>query len=160
MKNVVRKTIAGAFVTLTVLPAFAQQYGQQYQQPPQMRQQYQMPVQGGGLPIVPKAPNGGQYYQPSGIFDVRPGDATIRDVLTRWAAQTGWSFRPEHWTIDRDLPIAGAADASVFGFEFKGAVRKLLESSELTDRPVQPCFYSNHVIRVVPKAEICDKNNQ
>lgn len=90
-------------------------------------------------------------------FDVRDSDKTVREVLERWAKSVGSVHKPEHWTIDRDLPIMGTADASVFGTDFQNAVRKLLESSEFTDRPVQPCFYSNRIIRVVPRSEICDK---
>lgn len=93
-------------------------------------------------------------------FDVTSNDQTLRDVLVRWATSAGWVHNPEHWTIDRDLPVSGTADSSVFGLDFKDATRKLLASSELTDRPVQPCFYSNRVVRVVPKAEICDKAKQ
>jgi hypothetical protein len=93
-------------------------------------------------------------------FDVTTSDQTMRDVLVRWATSAGWVHSPEHWTIDRDLPISGTADSSVFGMDFKDATRKLLASSDLTDRPVQPCFYSNRVVRVVPKAEICDRAKQ
>lgn len=100
---------------------------------------------------------GGVGASSGGAFDVRQTDMTMRDVLSRWATQNGWTHRPEHWAVDRDLPISGAADSSVFGSDFKGAVRKLTASSELTDRPVQPCFYSNRILRIVPRAELCDK---
>lgn len=93
------------------------------------------------------------------VFDVRPNDQTIRDVLIRWSGYAGWVHKPEHWTLDRDFPIAGPADASMFGTDFKQATRKLLSSTELTDRPVQPCFYTNRVLRVIPKAELCDKTS-
>jgi len=36
-------------------------------------------------------------------------------------------------------------------------VRGLLSSTDLTDFPVQPCFYSNNVLRVVTRAEVCDR---
>lgn len=122
----------------------------------------------GSLPIapMPSAPTTpvsagvtgvGQVVVGSG-FAVTTSDRNIREVLQRWARNAGWVHSPEHWTIDRDLPISGTADASVFGNEFMGAARKLLASSEFTDRPVQPCFYSNNVVRVVPKAELCDKS--
>lgn len=157
--NTLVKATLGTVAALTLVQAFAQM---QPQYPPAT---YQQPYPGttmqGGLPIVPKA--GYQptpYYQGGALYDVRPGDMTVRDVLTRWAQQTGWTHKPEHWAIDRDLPISGTADASAFGFDFKMAVRKLLASTEMTDRPVQPCFYSNHVVRVVPRAELCDRNSQ
>jgi hypothetical protein len=93
-------------------------------------------------------------------FNVVGSDKTIREVLSRWAGSAGWTHGPDHWAIDRDLPIAGEADASLFGSDFKEAARRLLASSEFTDRPVQPCFYSNKILRVVSKAELCDKSSQ
>ena len=114
------------------------------------------------LPIAPAkvAPIAAVPAAPAGGFDVTATDKTIREVLARWSSGAGWTHGTEHWTINRDLPIAGMADASVFGTDFKEAVRKLLASSEFTDRPVQPCFYSNKIVRVVPKAELCDKASQ
>ena len=94
------------------------------------------------------------------VFEVLASDRTIRDVLVRWSSSAGWKHSPEHWAVDRDLPIAGSAGADYFGADFVDAVRKLLDSTDLTDRPVQPCFYSNKVVRVVAKAELCDKTNQ
>jgi hypothetical protein len=37
------------------------------------------------------------------------------------------------------------------------AVRHLLAATELSERPLQPCFYSNQVLRVVPYAQACDR---
>jgi len=82
-------------------------------------------------------------------------DATLRAVLARWAAEAGWSFEPQHWAVDADIPLAGSAD---FPADFKAAVRGLLASTELADRPVQPCFYANKVLRVVPFAQACDRS--
>lgn len=108
------------------------------------------PVQAGqaaGLAAAPAA----------AVFEVKLKDRSLREVLARWARDAGWVHEPSHWTIDRDFPVEGAAGADVFGPDFKVAVRRLLASTELTDRPVQPCFYTNHVVRVIPKAELCDK---
>lgn len=91
------------------------------------------------------------------VFEVTAKDVTVRDVLVRWSMAAGWTHSASHWTINRDFPIAGTADASVFGADFKEATRRLLSSTELTDRPVQPCFYTNKILRVVPKAELCDR---
>ncbi|WP_256985741.1 TcpQ domain-containing protein [Bordetella genomosp. 1] len=82
-------------------------------------------------------------------------DATLRAVLARWAERAGWTFHPAHWAVDADIPLDGAA---VFGSDFKQAVRDLLASTELSDRPVQPCFYANQVLRVVPLAAACDRS--
>ena len=88
------------------------------------------------------------------VFDAALADQNMRKVLSRWARIAGWSFDAEHWTVDVDIPLAGAAS---FGSDFKGSVRALLASTELSGRPLQPCFYSNNVMRVVPLAEPCDR---
>lgn len=88
-------------------------------------------------------------------FNVYAEDKTVREVLKRWAANVNWTFRDEHWTLDRDLPVLGAVSAEHLGEDFRTAVRTLLASTELTDRPVQPCFYTNHVLRVIPLAASC-----
>lgn len=90
-------------------------------------------------------------------FDITASDRNVREALARWAKAAGWFHDPTHWTIDKDHPIEGIAGPDVFGPDFKSAVRNLLASTELTDRPVQPCFYTNLVVRVIPKAEFCDK---
>lgn len=87
-------------------------------------------------------------------FDASLTDQNMRLVLDRWARQAGWMFGPEHWTVDVDIPLAGAA---AFGADFRNAVRALLAATELADHPVQPCFYSNRVLRVVPLAQACDR---
>lgn len=91
---------------------------------------------------------------PADRYQVSPQDATLRSALARWARQAGWTFQPEHWAIDADIPIVGTAS---FEADFKLAVRELVASTELSDRPAQPCFYSNQVLRVVPYAQPCDR---
>lgn len=87
-------------------------------------------------------------------FAVSPSDQTMRQALERWAQQTGWAFSAEHWAVDVDIPLVGEA---TFSTDFKSAVRELLEATEMGDRPLQPCFYSNRVLRVVPYAQPCDR---
>ncbi|KAA0912049.1 hypothetical protein FQ179_08245 [Pusillimonas sp. ANT_WB101] len=87
-------------------------------------------------------------------YRVSPQDVTIRQALGRWARQAGWTFEPEHWAVDVDIPISGSA---VFETDFKQAVRQLVAATELADRPLQPCFYSNQVLRIVPFAQACDR---
>jgi hypothetical protein len=84
-----------------------------------------------------------------------PPDSTLRGVLARWAASSGWTFEPQHWAVDVDIPLAGAAQ---FPGDFKAAVRALLASTELSERPVQPCFYANRVLRVVAYTQACDRS--
>lgn len=88
-------------------------------------------------------------------YRVSPQDGNIRLALGRWAASSGWTFEAEHWAVDVDIPIAGSA---AFELEFDEAVQQLLASTELSDRPLQPCFYANKVLRVVPYAQSCDRS--
>lgn len=87
-------------------------------------------------------------------FSVVRADGHMRRTLTRWAAQAGWVFQGEHWSVDVDIPIDGDA---VFEMPFEQAVQALLAATELSDRPLQPCFYSNRVVRVVAFAQACDR---
>ena len=98
-------------------------------------------------PAVPVAP----AARP---FTISRSDRTIREALVAWSKRAGWTHDPEHWTVPFDLPVLSSAD---LGSDFKGAVRALLASTDLTNMPRQPCFYSNNVLRVVPKAELCDR---
>lgn len=89
------------------------------------------------------------------IFRAGMPDATLRAVLARWAVASDWTFEPQHWAVDVDIPLAGSAE---FPGDFKQAVRELLASTELSERPLQPCFYSNRVLRVVPLTQACDRS--
>ncbi len=88
------------------------------------------------------------------LFRAAPPDATLRAVLARWADTAGWTFQPQHWAVDVDIPLAATAE---FSGDFKTAVRGLLGATELADRPLQPCFYGNRVLRVVPIAQSCSR---
>jgi hypothetical protein len=55
--------------------------------------------------------------------------------------------------VDVDIPLTATAN---FSDDFVGSVRALIEATELSDRPLQPCFYANQVLRVVSIAEACD----
>ncbi|WP_158213456.1 TcpQ domain-containing protein [Pigmentiphaga sp. NML080357] len=94
---------------------------------------------------------------PAQAYEATPADRTMRQALARWAKASGWTFESEHWTVDVDIPLAGAAS---LGSDFKTAVRALLASTELSSRPLQPCFYSNRVLRIIPFAESCDRTAQ
>lgn len=87
-------------------------------------------------------------------FSISRSDRTVREALVRWAKDASWTFDAEHWTVPVDLPIVASAS---LGTDFRGAVRAMLDSTALSDMPLQPCFYSNQVLRVVPKAERCDR---
>lgn len=88
------------------------------------------------------------------VYEVSPADQNLRVVLVRWARSAGWTFEPEHWAVDADIPVAGSAR---FDSTFKAAVQQLVASTELADQPLQPCFYSNKVLRIVPYTQLCDR---
>ncbi|MFJ1302360.1 TcpQ domain-containing protein [Pseudomonadota bacterium AL_CKDN230030165-1A_HGKHYDSX7] len=102
------------------------------------------------------ASSGSDFGSGVSTFRAGPPDPTLRAVLARWATGAGWLFQTAHWAVDADIPLDGAAD---FHGDFKQAVRDLLASTELSDRPVQPCFYTNRVLRVVPLAQSCDRSS-
>lgn len=81
-------------------------------------------------------------------------DKTIREALKSWSKTANWTFEPEHWAVPVDIPITAGAP---FSGDFKTAVRQLISTTELGDTPLQPCFYSNRVVRVVPINQVCDQ---
>jgi hypothetical protein len=87
-------------------------------------------------------------------YRATPADENMRRVLMRWAGAAGWTFGSEHWAVDVDIPLTGTAG---FGGDFKQAVRGLVASTEMADRPLQPCFYTNRVLRVVSLSQACDR---
>ncbi|MFY0480377.1 TrbG/VirB9 family P-type conjugative transfer protein [Achromobacter marplatensis] len=91
---------------------------------------------------------------PVETYRAAPPDATLRAVLARWADGSGWTFQPQHWAVDVDIPLSASAD---FPGDFKSAVRGLLAATELAEKPLQPCFYGNQVLRVVPLAQSCSR---
>lgn len=78
----------------------------------------------------------------------------MREALSGWAQKSGWTFKPEHWAVSVDIPLTAAA---TFQGEFEAAVQQLISTTELTETPLQPCFYTNRVVRVVPYNEACDR---
>lgn len=87
-------------------------------------------------------------------FGVTTADRSLRGALERWSRQAGWTFESTFWTLPRDLPILAS---SQFGSDYKLAVTALIKSSESTDIPAKPCFYSNRVLRVVARADACTR---
>lgn len=91
----------------------------------------------------------------TGPYRVTLDDQNLRLALLRWAHQADWTFAPEHWTVDVDIPVSGEA---TFDTSFESSVQDLLAATELAERPLQPCFYSNRVLRVVSYAQACDRS--
>jgi hypothetical protein len=87
-------------------------------------------------------------------FAVTPEDGNVRRTVARWAKSAGWTFEPEHWKVQVDIPLTASA---TFSSDFKESVQDLLSSTELGDTPVHGCFYTNKVVRVVPYTESCDR---
>lgn len=87
-------------------------------------------------------------------WSVTVADKTFREALARWAKTAKWTFEPEHWTVPVDIPLTASA---TFRGDFKTAVQQMISSTELSETPLQPCFYSNRVVRVVPYNEMCDR---
>ncbi|RXN93491.1 hypothetical protein C7R54_04440 [Achromobacter aloeverae] len=108
------------------------------------------------LPGNPGGPQAGLgQVAATPVFRAELADGNLRGVLARWASLAGWTFGPEHWDVDVDIPLVGAAG---FGDDFKHAVRGLVGATEMAERPLQPCFYVNRVLRVVPLAQACDRS--
>lgn len=95
-------------------------------------------------PIVPKP-----------VWQIQPEDGTVRQALVRWATKAGWTFGPDQWELDFDLPIQAPAQFEADSFE--DATRALSEAIAMTELPVRPCFYANHVLRVIPFTRSCNR---
>ena len=102
----------------------------------------------------PQRPSVTNTSQTQVAYAVSRTDQHLRHALGRWANLSGWRFDPEHWSVDVDIPVSAAA---TFSDDFVESVQALLASTELSDRPLQPCFYTNQVLRVIPLAESCDR---
>jgi hypothetical protein len=86
-------------------------------------------------------------------FELRLSDHTIRQALQRWATEVNWFFDDAHWTLPVDLPVTAPA---TFSGSFDAAVTELLASTRTAGESVKPCFYANHVLRVISAAQSCD----
>lgn len=105
-------------------------------------------------PSVPTPPVDSAPVTTTAVYAVTPKDQHLRQALGRWASIGGWRFQPDHWVVDVDIPLTAGAE---FTDDFVDSVRALVSATELSDRPLQPCFYSNRVLRVVPVSEHCDR---
>jgi hypothetical protein len=88
------------------------------------------------------------------FYAITNTDKNLRQALARWSGLSGWRFQVEHWAVDVDIPLTATAN---FSDDFVGSVRALIQATELSERPLQPCFYANQVLRVVPITEACDR---
>jgi hypothetical protein len=88
------------------------------------------------------------------FYAITNTDKNLRQALARWSGLSGWRFQVEHWAVDVDIPLTATAN---FSDDFVGSVRALIQATELSERPLQPCLYANQVLRVVPITEACDR---
>ena len=111
------------------------------------------------VPAIAGMPQGvvAPVQAPRVNFAANSSDKTVRQTVSRWSKAAGWSFEDGYWDLPRDVPVVAAA---VFGADFKESVLALLQTTEVTDLPAKPCFYTNKVVRVVNKAEKCDKTKE
>lgn len=84
------------------------------------------------------------------MWSVSTSDTNFRQLLDHWTQQEGWKLV---WGYGQDVPIVGD---DTFTGDFRFAARRALASTELTDTPIKPCFYSNHTMRVVSFTTQCD----
>jgi hypothetical protein len=61
-----------------------------------------------------------------------------------------WKFV---WDYDKEVGLGAEGN---FNGDFKSAIRWLLDSTSMLDTPLQPCFYTNNVVRVIRITEKCD----
>lgn len=94
---------------------------------------------------------GSDPTQPVAIYKLVAPE-TVRSALQRWAVQANWVFGAEFYALPSDVSVVVSAD---LGVDFKAAVRQLLDSTQGTAQPMQPCFYANQVLRVVARHELC-----
>lgn len=87
------------------------------------------------------------------IWRIEPEDRTVRQALSRWAAQANWTFGPDQWELNFDLPIQAPAEFPADSFQ--EATQALSQAIAMTESPVRPCFYANRVLRMVPFARSC-----
>lgn len=88
------------------------------------------------------------------MWQINKADGTLQKLFARWAGQGGWSSL---WEVDQDVPLVGV---DTFSGSFPDAVKAVLRTTESTDTPLHPCFYTNKFLRVVPISTDCDPDQQ
>jgi len=78
---------------------------------------------------------------------VKPSDGNIRNTLVRWAKESGQGWHI-FWEAPRWPLVEAGAD---FTGSFKDAVSSVAESYEGSETPIQPIFYANRAVRILPK---------
>jgi len=89
------------------------------------------------------------------LWHISPSDGTVRQALTRWAAAENWTFGPDQWELNFDLPIQAQAEFEAESFQ--QATQALSQAIAMTESPLRPCFYTNRVLRVIPFTRSCNR---
>lgn len=89
------------------------------------------------------------------IWRIDPEDRTVRQALARWAAKANWTFGPDQWELNFDLPIQASAEFEAESFQ--AATQALSQAIAMTESPVRPCFYTNRVLRMIPFTRSCNR---
>ncbi|WP_166742047.1 TcpQ domain-containing protein [Burkholderia cepacia] len=90
---------------------------------------------------------------------VSGADDSFRAVLGKWTARANASADAPTprwrliWDYPGEVPVDGEGG---FDGDYKSAVKWLIASTSMLDTPLQPCFYSNNVVRVIRQTEKCD----
>jgi hypothetical protein len=88
-------------------------------------------------------------------WNISPSDGTVRQALTRWAAAENWTFGPDQWELNFDLPIQAQTEFEAESFQ--QATQALSQAIAMTESPVRPCFYANRVLRMIPYTRSCNR---
>lgn len=93
---------------------------------------------------------------PKQIWRVSPQDGTVRQALVRWAADASWTFGPDQWELNFDIPIQAPAEFEADSFQ--EATQALSQAVAMSESPIRPCFYGNRVLRMVPFTRSCNRS--
>lgn len=93
---------------------------------------------------------------PKQIWRISPQDGTVRQALVRWADDANWTFGPDQWELNFDIPIQAPAEFEVDSF--REATQALSQAVAMSESPIRPCFYGNRVLRMLPFTRSCNRS--
>ena len=93
---------------------------------------------------------------PKQIWRISPQDGTVRQALVRWASDANWTFGPDQWELNFDIPIQAPAEFEVASF--REATQALSQAVAMSESPIRPCFYGNRVLRMLPFTRSCNRS--
>ncbi|WP_083036959.1 toxin co-regulated pilus biosynthesis Q family protein [Achromobacter ruhlandii] len=93
---------------------------------------------------------------PKQIWRISPQDGTVRQALVRWASDANWTFGPDQWELNFDIPIQAPAEFEEASF--REATQALSQAVAMSESPIRPCFYGNRVLRMLPFTRSCNRS--